>query len=93
MKQSASNTFRRRIRELRETLRWTQKRAAKACGIGHKLYQLYELGVKKNPELFTLQKIAKGFGMEVHELLSPSPVKMPKRSPSSKSKSKQKKRR
>jgi transcriptional regulator with XRE-family HTH domain len=68
------------LRELRQTLRWTQKRAAKACGIGHKLFQLYELGVKKNPELFTLQKIAKGFRMGVHELLSPAPVKIPKHS-------------
>jgi transcriptional regulator with XRE-family HTH domain len=86
MKQSASTTFRKRLRELRETLRWTQKRTAKACSIGHKLYQLYEIGVKKNPGLLTLEKIAKGFGMEVHELLAPVSTRTRKRSPLPKTK-------
>lgn len=80
MKQSASTTFRKRLRELRQTLRWTQKRTAKACGIGHKLYQLYEIGVKRNPGLLTLEKIAKGFHMEVHELLAPALRRIHKRS-------------
>jgi transcriptional regulator with XRE-family HTH domain len=88
MKQSASTTFRKRLRELRETLRWTQKRTAKACGIGHKLYQLYEIGVKTNPGLLTLEKIAKGFGLEVHELLAPVTTRTHKRSTIPKTKGK-----
>lgn len=71
--ESASNRFGKRLRELRHACRWTQERAAEACGIGYKLYQLYELGIKKNPGLVTLEKIASGFGLGVHELLAPAP--------------------
>jgi transcriptional regulator with XRE-family HTH domain len=71
MKQSASQTFKGRLLELRQALRWTQKRAADACKINPCLYQLYELGIKKNPGLLTLEKIANGFGIRVHELLAP----------------------
>jgi transcriptional regulator with XRE-family HTH domain len=45
---------------------WTQEKAAEACGIGHKVFQLYELGIKTNPGLLTLEKIAGSFGLEVH---------------------------
>jgi hypothetical protein len=38
------------------------------------VYQLYELGIKANPGLLTLEKIAKGFGLEIHELLAPAPL-------------------
>ena len=62
------------MRELRQACRWTQEKAAEACGIGYKLYQLYELGIKKNPGLLTLEKIAGGFGLGVHELLAPAPL-------------------
>ena len=41
------------------------------CGIGYKLYQLYELGIKQNPGLLNLEKIAHGFGIGIHELLAP----------------------
>jgi transcriptional regulator with XRE-family HTH domain len=71
--------------------RWTQERAAEACGIGYKLYQLYEIGIKQNPGLLTLEKIAKGFGLDIHELLSPAPAPRPhvaKPSPAQKQKSK-----
>ena len=60
------------MQELRRGRAWTQEKAAEACGIGYKLYQLYELGIKTNPGLLTLQKIAKGFGLDVSELLAPS---------------------
>lgn len=81
MREPAPVTFRKRLRELRQALRWTQKRAAHACKISPCLYQLYELGIKRNPELLTLDKIAKGFGIEVHELLSPDASRMRKRLP------------
>jgi transcriptional regulator with XRE-family HTH domain len=67
-----SKRFRERIRALRIRHGWTQERAAEICGIGQKLFQLYEIGVKRNPGLLTLQKIARGFGLEVHQLLGPA---------------------
>ena len=72
--ESASITFGKRLRELRQACRWTQEKAAEACGIGYKLYQLYELGIKRNPGLATLEKIARGFGLGIHELLAPAPL-------------------
>jgi len=67
-----SERFRKRLRELRTQRGWTQEKAAEVCGIGHKLFQLYELGIKANPGLLTLDKIARGFEIEVYELLVPS---------------------
>jgi len=69
---SASRRFQERIRQLRLEHGWTQERAAEKCGIGYKLYQLYELGVKQNPGLLTFEKIARGFDLDIHELLLPS---------------------
>lgn len=62
----------KRLRELRVKCGWTQEQAAEACGIGYKLYQLYELGIKPNPGLLTLEKVASGYGLQVHELLAPN---------------------
>lgn len=73
MEESASERFRKRLRELRQACRWTQEKAAESCDLGYKVYQLYELGIKANPGLLTLEKIAKGFGLEIHELLAPAP--------------------
>jgi len=78
VEKAASIHFKKRLRELRLACRWTQERAAEACGIGYKLYQLYELGIKINPGLQTLEKVAKGFGLEVHELLAPVPSPRPR---------------
>jgi len=71
MKPSATPSIQKAVAELRQALRWTQKKAAEACNINPCLYQLYELGIKKNPGLLTLEKIANGFGIQVHELLAP----------------------
>jgi len=71
VQQSAATRFKRRLRELRGSRSWTQEQAAEACGIGYKLFQLYELGIKNNPGLLTLEKIAKGFDLDVSELLAP----------------------
>ena len=54
---------------------WTQEKAAEVCGIGYKLFQLYELGIKDNPSLSSLEKIAHGFGLDVSALLAPNPPK------------------
>jgi transcriptional regulator with XRE-family HTH domain len=73
---AVSARFRKRLRELRVRRGWTQEKAAEACGIGYKLFQLYELGIKQNPGLLTLEKIARGFGLGIHELLAPNSPKV-----------------
>ena len=72
MQSAAATRFKKRLRELRVRRGWTQEKAAEICGVGYKLFQLYELGIKQNPGLLTLEKIARGFGIGVHELLAPS---------------------
>ena len=71
MQSPAAKSFAKRLRELRKQRSWTQEQAAENCGIGYKLYQFYELGIKNNPGLITLEKIANGYGIKLHELLSP----------------------
>jgi transcriptional regulator with XRE-family HTH domain len=72
VKQSASTRFKKRLRELRESRGWTQEKAAEACGVGYKLYQLYELGIKRNPGLLTLERIAAGYDLDISGLLAPT---------------------
>jgi transcriptional regulator with XRE-family HTH domain len=72
VKKSAAKLFQERLRQLRKARDWTQEQTAEQCGIGYKLYQLYELGIKQNPGLRSLEKIAAGFGLETHELLTPT---------------------
>jgi transcriptional regulator with XRE-family HTH domain len=72
VQENISKRFRERIRQLRKARGWTQEKAAAACEVGYKLYQLYELGIKQNPGLLMLEKIAKGYGLQIHELLSPT---------------------
>ena len=78
MKESVSKRFQKRLKALRKERNWTQEKAAAACDIGYKLFQLYELGIKKNPGLLTLEKIAHGFDLEVSELLAPNISKSPR---------------
>lgn len=80
MEQSVSIRFRKRLRQLRKLRGWTQEQAAEACGIGYKLYQLYELGIKENPGLLNLEKISRGFGLDVSELLAPDMPKVKRHS-------------
>jgi transcriptional regulator with XRE-family HTH domain len=78
---SSATRFQKRLRKLRLERGWTQELAAEKCGIGYKLFQLYELGIKKNPGLLTLEKIARGFGLDVSQLLAPNlPTTRPKKS-------------
>jgi len=72
VKKFAAKLFQERLRQLRKERGWTQERAAEKCGVGYKLYQLYELGIKQNPGLSSLEKLAAGFGLEIHELLTPA---------------------
>jgi transcriptional regulator with XRE-family HTH domain len=68
VQKNVSRRFQQRVRQLRLERGWTQERAAEKCGIGYKLYQLYELGIKQNPGLLTLEKIAVGFDLDISEL-------------------------
>ena len=72
MQDSVSTRFKKKLQALRKARGWTQEAAAEKCGVGYKLFQLYELGVKKNPGLLTLEKIARGFGLDISELLDPN---------------------
>ena len=71
MPKTATLLFRERIRELRRLKNWTQAEAAEVCGLGDKMFQQYEAGLKTNPGLQTLEKISRGFGVEVHDLFVP----------------------
>jgi transcriptional regulator with XRE-family HTH domain len=73
VKKPAAKLFQERIRQLRKERGWTQEQTAERSGIGYKLYQLYELGIKQNPGLASLEKLATGFGLEIYELLTPPP--------------------
>jgi len=66
---SAPEIFRLRLKKLRKERGWTQEKAAEICGISSKVFQFYELGVKSNPGLRTLDKIANGFGVKPYEFL------------------------
>ena len=81
MQDSVSTRFKKKLQALRKARGWTQEAAAEKCGIGYKLFQLYELGIKRNPGLLTLDKIARGFGLDISDLLDPSlpPAKKPTR--------------
>jgi transcriptional regulator with XRE-family HTH domain len=76
VQESAAIRFKKRLRELRKRKDWTQEQAAEKCAIGMKMYQLYELGIKSNPSLIQVEKIASGFGIDVSELLAPTSPKM-----------------
>ena len=86
MRTSASKLFQKRIRDLRKSRGWTQEYAAEVCGVGYKLYQLYEIGIKKTPDLLTLEKIARGYGLELNELLNPAESSPRRNSPANRPK-------
>jgi transcriptional regulator with XRE-family HTH domain len=86
MQSRASSFFKKRIKELRKLQGWTQEQAAEACGLDYKLYQFYELGIKANPGLITLEKIARGFRIEIFELFSPDLTASPTHKPTKKTK-------
>jgi transcriptional regulator with XRE-family HTH domain len=89
VKSSISASFQKRLRSLRQKRGWTQEFAAEKCGVGYKLYQLYELGIKRNPGLLTLEKIARGFGLDISKLLAQNNLKPRlKKSPAKRSKNK-----
>jgi len=56
---------------MREERGLTQEEYAEAAGFNYKFYQQLESGRKKFVRLDTVDRLAKGFGMETWELLRP----------------------
>lgn len=59
-----------RVRELRRAKELTQEAFAERAGIKYKHYQSMEAGRRLNLQFITLQKLAKGCGLELWELLN-----------------------
>ncbi len=57
------------LKELRETRGLTQDQLAKKAKVTQAYVALLEAGVKKNPTLATLRRIAKALKVEVGDLL------------------------
>jgi transcriptional regulator with XRE-family HTH domain len=74
----------KRLRELRKLHGITQEQFSELSGFSYKFYQLIEIGRKCDLRLSSLEKLAKAYGIEVHELLGPATprTKSPKRIPS-----------
>ena len=60
-----------RLRELRKKHSLTQERFSEISGVAYKYYQLIEIGKRIDFRLSTLEKLAKAYGIKVHELLAP----------------------
>jgi transcriptional regulator with XRE-family HTH domain len=58
-----------RIKTLRTALGLSQEAFAEKSGLGYKYYQSVEAGRKRDIRLSTLEKLAKGCGLELQELL------------------------
>jgi transcriptional regulator with XRE-family HTH domain len=64
-----------RLRQLREVHGLTQEDFAELSGITYKYYQQIEAGRKPELRLSTLERLAKAYGIEVFQLLSPEQPK------------------
>ena len=69
-----------RLRELRKRNALTQEKFSEISGVSYKYYQLIEIGLRIDLRLSTLEKMAKAYGIGVHELLAPNfpKVRQPK---------------
>jgi DNA-binding XRE family transcriptional regulator len=73
-----------RLRELRKRHSISQEQCSELTGISYKYYQMIEGGRRIDLRLSTLQKLAAGYGIQIHELLSPEmpETQVPKAIPS-----------
>ena len=69
-----------RLRELRKRHALTQEKFSELSGVAYKYYQLIEGGHRVDLRLSTLEKLAKAYGIGVHELVAPAnpKVRLPK---------------
>jgi transcriptional regulator with XRE-family HTH domain len=72
---TAINQFLTRLRELRKKHNLTQEQFSELSGISYKYYQALEAGRKQEVRLSTLERVAKAYGIEVYQILSPEPPK------------------
>jgi DNA-binding XRE family transcriptional regulator len=69
-----------RLRELRKSHALTQEKFSEISGVSYKYYQLIETGKRIDLRLSTLEKLAKPYGIGVHNLLAPNfPKTRPKK--------------
>jgi len=61
-----------RLRELRKRHSLTQEQFSEISGVAYKYYQMIEIGKRIDLRLSTLEKLARAYGIGVHELLGPS---------------------
>ena len=59
-----------RVKQLRETLKLSQEAFAERAGLDYKYYQHVEAGRKRDLRISTLEKLAKGCGLKLWELLN-----------------------
>jgi transcriptional regulator with XRE-family HTH domain len=85
LKNLTSNRLLARLRELRSLHGLSQEAFAELGGFSYKYYQALEAGRGRDLRLSTLERLAKVYGLEVHELLSPplppTTLKKPRKSP------------
>lgn len=68
MAKAAKLRFKANLIALRRERGLTQERAAELAAINYKTYQHLELGIRDNPTLDVLEKLAKGFGVSIGDL-------------------------
>jgi transcriptional regulator with XRE-family HTH domain len=71
-KSISGKLFIARLRELRKRHSLTQERFSELSGVSYKYYQQIEIGQRIDLRLSTLEKLAKAYGIGVHELLAPA---------------------
>lgn len=68
MANDPSAAFRKRLRELRAALGWSQEQLAEQAGLNYKHYQEIERGGKTDIRFSTLVRLAAALGISLHEL-------------------------
>jgi transcriptional regulator with XRE-family HTH domain len=69
---SSSKFLTKRLKELRLKTGITQDQFAEVAGFTLKVYQHMEAGRRSNLQLKTLDRIAWGYGLTIHELFAPN---------------------
>lgn len=60
-----------KLKSLRAERGWTQEQFAEKAAMSYKYYQAVEAGRKRDLRLSTLERLARGHGVEVWQLLAP----------------------
>lgn len=68
MARAAKLRFKANLIALRKERGLTQEQAAERAAINYKTYQHLELGIRDNPTLEILEKVANGFGVTIGDL-------------------------